>query len=93
MIDGDPEVHDCIRGALAGLTLFDRPLELLHCAHGESARALQLGRKLGLQVLAEGIESAAAWRALQAMGCHHGQGYHIACPMDKAAFLRWLAKA
>lgn len=43
MIDGDPEVHDCIRGALAGLTLFDRPLELLHCAHGESARALLLG--------------------------------------------------
>ncbi|MHB1409222.1 MAG: diguanylate phosphodiesterase, partial [Acidovorax defluvii] len=43
MIDDDPEVHDCIRGALAGLTLFDRPLELLHCTHGDNARTRLLG--------------------------------------------------
>jgi diguanylate cyclase (GGDEF)-like protein len=29
----------------------------------------QLGRKLGLQVLAEGIEDACVWQALRAMGC------------------------
>lgn len=50
----------------------------------------QLGRKLGLQVLAEGIEDAAAWQALRTMGCHEGQGYHIATPMDKARLLDWL---
>lgn len=54
---------------------------------------VQLGRKLGLQVLAEGIEDAATWQALQTMGCHDGQGYHIAYPMDKAALFRWLAQA
>ncbi|HEY9207664.1 MAG: EAL domain-containing protein [Acidovorax sp.] len=54
---------------------------------------VQLGRKLGLQVLAEGIENAAAWQALQAMGCQGGQGYHIAHPMEKAALLLWLAQA
>lgn len=54
---------------------------------------VQLGRKLGLQVLAEGIEDAAAWQALQAMGCHDGQGYHIAYPMEKAALMHWLARA
>lgn len=54
---------------------------------------VQLGRKLGLQVLAEGIEHAAAWQALRAMGCQHGQGYHIAYPMEKAALLRWLAQS
>lgn len=50
----------------------------------------QLGRKLGLHVLAEGIEDAAALRALLAMDCDEGQGYYIAPPMDEAALLRWL---
>lgn len=52
----------------------------------------QLGRKLGLSVLAEGIEDAAAWQALLAMGCQEGQGYHIARPMDKAALTAWLER-
>ncbi|WP_295547964.1 EAL domain-containing protein [uncultured Pseudacidovorax sp.] len=51
---------------------------------------VQLGRRLGLAVLAEGIEDAAACRALQAMGCHEGQGYHLAMPMEKAALENWL---
>ena len=50
----------------------------------------QLGRKLGLQVLAEGIEDAAAWQALLAMDCAEGQGYYIALPMDQASLFRWL---
>ena len=52
----------------------------------------QLGRKLGLQVLAEGIEDAATWQALIEMGCHEGQGYHIAPPMDQPALLAWLQR-
>ncbi|SEK10378.1 MULTISPECIES: bifunctional diguanylate cyclase/phosphodiesterase [unclassified Variovorax] len=50
----------------------------------------QLGRKLGLHVLAEGIEDAAAWQALLAMECDEGQGYYIAQPMDKDGLFRWL---
>ncbi|WP_311222252.1 MULTISPECIES: EAL domain-containing protein [unclassified Acidovorax] len=50
----------------------------------------QLGRNLGLSVLAEGIEDAAVWQALQHMGCQEGQGYHIARPMDRDALLAWL---
>ena len=50
----------------------------------------QLGRKLGLHVLAEGIEDAAAWQALLAMECDEGQGYFIAAPMDKDGLARWL---
>ncbi|GHC92244.1 diguanylate cyclase [Pseudorhodoferax aquiterrae] len=50
----------------------------------------QLGRKLGLQVLAEGIEDAATWQALVDMGCHEGQGFHIAPPMERDALLNWL---
>lgn len=51
----------------------------------------QLGRKLGLRVLAEGIEDASTWQALRAMGCQEGQGYHIARPMEQHALQHWLA--
>ena len=52
----------------------------------------QLGHKLGLRVLAEGVEDMVAWQALQAMGCHEGQGYHIARPMELHTLMEWLAK-
>lgn len=50
---------------------------------------VQLGRKLGLQVLAEGIEDAAAWDALIKLGCEEGQGYYIAAPMETASLATW----
>jgi EAL domain-containing protein (putative c-di-GMP-specific phosphodiesterase class I) len=50
----------------------------------------QLGLKLNLRVLAEGIEDAAAWRLLQSMGVHEGQGFHIARPMEGPELIRWL---
>ncbi len=63
---------------------------------GQTARiaetVTQLGRKLGLQVLAEGIEDAVTWQMLLEMGCHEGQGYHIAPPMDQQALLAWLQR-
>ncbi|WP_043004269.1 putative bifunctional diguanylate cyclase/phosphodiesterase [Comamonas testosteroni] len=51
---------------------------------------VQLGRKLGLSVLAEGIEDATVCQALLAMDCYEGQGYYIAKPMDKDVLLAWL---
>jgi EAL domain-containing protein (putative c-di-GMP-specific phosphodiesterase class I) len=38
-----------------------------------------LGRALGLETVAEGIEGS---EQQAAMGCHHGQGYHFARPLD-----------
>jgi len=52
----------------------------------------QLGHKMGLRVLAEGIESAAAWHALQDMGCHEGQGFLMAHPMAWSDLLRWMCE-
>ncbi|ADZ72554.1 Cyclic diguanylate phosphodiesterase domain protein [Polymorphum gilvum SL003B-26A1] len=40
-----------------------------------------LGRRLGLDVLAEGVERAEEAEALEQMGCTSFQGYHFARPM------------
>ena len=50
----------------------------------------QLGHKLGLRVLAEGVEDQDAWRALQEPGCHEAQGYFIARPMESSQLTAWL---
>lgn len=42
---------------------------------------LGLGRLLGLEVVAEGVESDEELRILQAMGCPFLQGYHLGRPM------------
>ena len=46
---------------------------------------IELGRNLGLQVVAEGIETAAAWSHLQTLGCDFGQGYHLSRPLPAYA--------
>jgi len=53
---------------------------------------IQLAHRLGLQVVAEGVESAAALEMLAAAGCDLAQGYHIARPMPDGAFRTWLAE-
>ncbi len=40
-----------------------------------------LGRSLGLQVVAEGVENRAQLRLLQRMGCNAVQGYYFATPL------------
>ncbi|MBE7204587.1 MAG: EAL domain-containing protein, partial [Parafilimonas terrae] len=49
--------------------------------HGLVLAVLGLGRLLGLEVVAEGVESAEELRILQAMGCPFLQGYHLGRPM------------
>ncbi|HUG54039.1 MAG TPA: EAL domain-containing protein [Vicinamibacteria bacterium] len=41
-----------------------------------------LGHSLGLEVIAEGIETSAQLLALREMGCDHGQGYLFSPPVD-----------
>lgn len=43
--------------------------------------AVELGRNLGLEVVAEGVETAEAWEELRNIGCDVAQGYFIARPM------------
>jgi EAL domain-containing protein (putative c-di-GMP-specific phosphodiesterase class I) len=42
---------------------------------------IDLAHNLGLQVVAEGIESAAIWNRLRQLGCDIGQGYYLSGPL------------
>ena len=42
---------------------------------------IALGRDLGLEIIAEGVEDAPMAAALSALGCHYGQGFGYARPL------------
>lgn len=50
----------------------------------------QLGRSLNMQVIAEGVESAAQEAYIVALGCNEGQGYYYSKPLTASAFRKWL---
>jgi diguanylate cyclase (GGDEF)-like protein len=50
---------------------------------------IELGRALGLEVVAEGIEDGDTLTRLAELGCDLGQGFHIARPMPGAALPDW----
>ena len=47
---------------------------------------IELGKRLGLSVIAEGIEDNATAELLNEMGCKEGQGYYFGKPMPAAEF-------
>ncbi|KIU50752.1 diguanylate cyclase [Pseudomonas putida] len=52
---------------------------------------IQLGKSLGMQVIAEGVETAEQEAYIIAQGCHEGQGYHYSKPLparELNAFLK-----
>jgi diguanylate cyclase (GGDEF)-like protein len=53
---------------------------------------IDLGRRLGLRVVAEGVEDEETRRMLLAAGCEVGQGWYFARPMPADAFVTWLAR-
>ena len=52
---------------------------------------IDLGRRLGMDVVAEGIETAGQMRALQGMGCTYLQGWRFGRPVDHALLTEVLA--
>ncbi len=51
---------------------------------------IDLGRNLGLRVVAEGVETAEAWRQLAALGCDVAQGYYLSRPVPANELAAWL---
>jgi diguanylate cyclase (GGDEF)-like protein len=52
---------------------------------------IELGRNLGLSVVAEGVESEQVWSELRRLGCTSAQGYYLTRPVPADELEAWLA--
>ncbi|WP_311197439.1 EAL domain-containing response regulator [Rugamonas brunnea] len=52
--------------------------------------ALELGQRLGVATVAEGVETAADWQLLRTLGCDLAQGYLLARPMPAGELVTWM---
>jgi EAL domain-containing protein (putative c-di-GMP-specific phosphodiesterase class I) len=52
---------------------------------------IHLAHQMGLQVVAEGVETEEAWRQLRSMGCERAQGFLISKPLPAREVPAWLA--
>ncbi len=52
---------------------------------------IELAHQLGLQVVAEGVESEESFRLLEQLGCDLVQGYYVARPMPIEMLEEWLS--
>ena len=52
---------------------------------------IHLAHQMGLQVVAEGVETEEVWRLLRSMGCERAQGFLIAKPLPAREIPAWLA--
>jgi diguanylate cyclase (GGDEF)-like protein len=66
--------------------------EITDSARGSSIAemVIELGRNLGLSIIAEGVEDERQAQILQALGCPLAQGYLFARPLAPEALLEWL---
>ena len=53
---------------------------------------VDLGHNLGMHVVAEGVEDAATWQELNALGCDEIQGYFLGRPMPADTVVDWLSE-
>ena len=51
---------------------------------------IDLGRNLGLDVVAEGVETQEVWDQLDALGCTVAQGYYLSRPVPPDELSAWL---
>ncbi len=51
---------------------------------------IDLGRNLGLNVVAEGVETETVWDELAELGCDYAQGWFLGRPMPAAELAEWL---
>lgn len=54
---------------------------------------IELGHRLGMQVIAEGVETKEVWDRLAILGCDIAQGFYMGRPMSAADLDHWLANS
>jgi EAL domain-containing protein (putative c-di-GMP-specific phosphodiesterase class I) len=62
-------------------------------ASGVIAAIVAMARQLGLEVVAEGVETEAQYRFLARVGCHLGQGFGFCRPQTSERFLECLSSS
>ena len=53
---------------------------------------VEMAHNLGLEAVAEGVETEAVWRLLREIGCDAGQGYLFSPPVPVTALEAWLER-
>jgi diguanylate cyclase len=71
------------RSFVAQMTSDSRDAVIVHST-------IDLGRNLGLRVVAEGVEDSLTLQHLDLLGCHAAQGYHISRPVPAEDLITWL---
>jgi EAL domain-containing protein (putative c-di-GMP-specific phosphodiesterase class I) len=51
---------------------------------------VDLGRRLGMRVVAEGVETSETWDTLAGLQCDEAQGFYLSRPMTATALTGWL---
>ena len=51
---------------------------------------VDLGRRLGMRVVAEGVETPEAWDTLAGLMCDEAQGFYLGRPMTATALAGWM---
>jgi diguanylate cyclase (GGDEF)-like protein len=51
---------------------------------------IELGHRLGMKVVAEGVEDGDSYALLRSLGCDSAQGYYMSPPLPPEAFRAWL---
>jgi diguanylate cyclase (GGDEF)-like protein len=71
------------RSFVMKLATDDRDAAIVHAT-------VDLGRRLGLRVVAEGVATPEAWDALAGLHCDEAQGFYLGRPMTASALAGWL---
>jgi EAL domain-containing protein (putative c-di-GMP-specific phosphodiesterase class I)/ActR/RegA family two-component response regulator len=53
--------------------------------------SVEMARKLGMSIVAEGVETLEEWRRIEQLGCNQVQGYYTAKPMPGDDIPEWIA--
>jgi len=69
---------------------FVRDMEMDEADAAIVTSTVSLAHSLGLGVVAEGVETRAAWEMLAAIGCDTAQGYYLSRPLPPEDVARWV---
>jgi diguanylate cyclase (GGDEF)-like protein len=71
------------RSFVMGMTLNASDAAIVHST-------IDLAHNLGLEVVAEGVNSPEVWERLVALGCDTAQGFYLSKPLPADEFVKWL---